>query len=503
MTSPTDRDPARPPSGSSAWGSPTPTGHDQGYDRQGYGQGYGQQGQGYGQDPAGHGGAQDPYGQGAQGYGTGGYGSGGYGSGSGAYGQDGTAQNGYPQGGYAYGDPYAVMTQPGQEHTAPRRERRRPGWLALGAGLVGSALAASALTAALVGGTDGTSAELNAGRSGAPSAAPVQPGAAATGTPDWQKVVSAVAPSVVAVSVRAAGGSGVGSGVVWDDEGHIITNNHVVAGAGDGAEISVTLDDGRQFAASIVGLDPATDLAIIKMENPPEGLKPAAFADSDAVVPGQAVMALGNPLGLAQTATTGIVSAVDRPVTTRQEGSADPFGGQGGETAVTNAIQTDAAINPGNSGGALLDSSGRVIGINSSIASLGSGSGGQAGSIGLGFAIPSNQAKLIGDQLVSRQDATHAWLGVSLAQQDATVTVDGAGRSGALVAEVTAGTPAAEAGLRAQDVITAVDGDGITGGESLIATIRERAVGSKVTLTVVRDGREQDVEATLQARPQD
>ena len=510
MTSP-DREPAHASTERSTWGSPTPSGsgdsgqqapgeggqpgshgsdqgqpygqsYGQGYD-QGYGQSYGQAyGQSYGHDQ----GYGQPYGQ--------------------SYGQDAGHGQSYGYGGegqdpYAQGDPYAstqVLPAP-----APRRERRRPGWLALGGGLVASAVAASALTAALVRGLDddGAPAQLAAERSGASTSAPVAPGTSDTTAPDWQAVVSAVAPSVVSVTVTSSSGAGEGSGVLWDDQGRIVTNNHVVGSAAAGGQITVTLADGREFAASIVGTDPATDLAIIKIDNPPSGLVPAVLADSDAVAAGQPVMALGNPLGLAQTATTGIVSAVDRPVTTTQEESSSPFGQQSTpETAVTNAIQTDAAVNPGNSGGALLDAEGRVIGINSSIASL-SSSGGQAGSIGLGFAIPSNLVKLIGDQLVADGTADHAWLGVSLSQQDATVTVDGAGRTGAQVEGVTAGTPAADAGLQPQDVVIAVDGDDINGGESLIATIREKAVGATVTLTVVRGGQEQDLEITLGARP--
>ncbi|NAZ83979.1 PDZ domain-containing protein [Kineococcus sp. R8] len=373
---------------------------------------------------------------------------------------------------------------------------------------VASAVAASALTASLVG-AFGTN-DGGTGTVASQTRVPVQ-GVSET-TTNWQSVVDAVSPSVVSVTVTSQAGEGEGSGIVYDTSGRIVTNNHVVAAAGAGATITVTLSDGREYGATVVGTDPATDLAVIQLQNGPSNLTPATFANSDDVVPGQSVMALGNPLGLAGSVTTGIVSAVNRPVLTQQEAPeqapSSPFGGgqspTTGETAATNAIQTDAAINPGNSGGALVDSSGRVIGINSSIASLGSSSSqAQSGSIGLGFAIPSNEVKLIADQLVKSGTAQHAWLGVSLAQQPATVTVDGAGRTGAQVADVTAGTPAASAGVRAGDVVTAVDGVPVTGFDSLTATIRGKAVGSEVALTVVRDGNAVTLNATLTARPAD
>ena len=182
--------------------------------------------------------------------------------------------------------------------------------------------------------------------------------------PSWTATSAAVSPSVVAIAVQAQGGSGQGSGVVIDREGHVLTNNHVVNGGGEGAEISVTLSDGRTYEATVAGTDPSTDLAVITLKNPPEDLEPIALGDSDALKVGDPVMAVGNPLGLAGTVTTGIVSALDRPVTT----SGDESTGGQSEPVVTNAIQTSAAINPGNSGGALVNASGQLVGINSSIA---------------------------------------------------------------------------------------------------------------------------------------
>ncbi|PRY12881.1 S1C family serine protease [Kineococcus rhizosphaerae] len=395
-----------------------------------------------------------------------------------------------------------------------RGPRRSPGWLGVAGIAVGCTVAASLLTAGLTG-AFGQSATTGTTSSSTGSASTQIQGVSET-TVNWQAVVSAVAPSVVSVTVTGQSGEAEGSGIVYDSSGYVVTNNHVVSGLGTGASIKVTLSDGREYAATIKGTDPATDLAVIQLTDPPGDLKAATFADSDDVVAGQAVMALGNPLGLSGSATTGIVSALNRPVVTQaedesQQQSQDPFGQFGGqqqqsaaETVATSAIQTDAAINPGNSGGALLDSSGKVIGINSSIASLSSASSSsQSGSIGLGFAIPSNEVKMIADQLIKTGTAQHALLGVSLSQQSATATVGDVTREGAQVAAVTDGGPAANAGVKAGDVITAVDGVNTDGADSLTATIRGKAVGSTVELTVVRGGAEQTLKATLTARAQD
>ncbi|MCI3925777.1 trypsin-like peptidase domain-containing protein [Paenibacillus sp. TRM 82003] len=444
------------------------------------------------------------------------------------------AQHGYPgshptqplRGGSPYGpspygpqgaqphDPWATPGGPtppgggdggsGGDGGGGRGPRRRPGWAGVAGVAVAGAVAASALTAGLLGafGQEAGTGTTVSARSGGT----IQ-GVSET-TVNWQAVADSVSPSVVAVGVSSAQGSGVGSGIVYDEQGHVVTNNHVVTGAGANAQIVVTLSDGRRYEATIVGTDPATDLAVLQLQDPPADLAPATFADSDEVVPGQAVMALGNPLGLAGSATTGIVSAVDRPVLTTAETEAqNPYGGPFGqqtttETVATNAIQTDAAINPGNSGGALLDSSGRVIGVNSSIATLSSSASAQSGSIGLGFAIPANEVGMIADQLVADGTADHAWLGVSLTQDDPAVTVGEVTRTGAQVAAVSEGTPAAQAGLRAGDVITAVDGEFTAGYEALTAAVREVAVGSEVELTVVRDGSEETLTATLTARPE-
>src|SRR5450631_4720321 len=238
--------------------------------------------------------------------------------------------------------------------------------------------------------------------SGPTSPAPVLRGNALA--PNWAAVASAVSPSVVAISVTGGQVSGQGSGVVFDTKGHILTNNHVVAAGGSGSKLSVTLNDKRTFEATIVGTDPISDLAVIKLTNAPGDLRAIALGDANAIKVGDQVMAVGNPLGLAGTVTTGIVSALNRPVSTsdqqQQQQQGDPTQQQqqtGGEPVVTNAIQTSAAINPGNSGGALVNANGQLIGINSAIASLGSsaGSSSQSGNIGIGFAIPVNEARSI------------------------------------------------------------------------------------------------------------
>lgn len=397
-----------------------------------------------------------------------------------------------------WGAPPAPPLPPAEPTSQPQpRPRRRPGWGALVLASLGAAVLASGATAGTVTLLDRDATPAAIEQQAAPPVASSADGV------DWTAVADAVSPSVVSIRVASSSGEGQGSGVVLDDQGHILTNNHVATGAGEGAQIQVVLSDGRVFGdVRVVGLDPATDLAVLQIVDPPSDLVPATLGDSDSVVAGQPVMAVGNPLGLSDSVTTGIVSAVNRPVSTAASESQpqDPFsGGQSAaEPVVTNAIQTDAAVNPGNSGGALVDASGAVIGIPSSIASTATGAGGQAGSIGLGFAIPVNEAKRIADELVADGTADHAGLGVRL--QDGSGTADGTTRQGAEVVDVTAGTPAADAGLRAGDVIVAVDDENVSGSESLTAQVRERAPGDEVTLHVVRGSELVQVEAVLGTR---
>jgi len=276
-----------------------------------------------------------------------------------------------------------------------------------------------------------------------------------------------------------------------------------VTGAGAGSQLSVTLNDKRTYDATVVGTDPSTDLAVIKLTNAPKDLKPIALGDANVLKVGDQVMAVGNPLGLAGTVTTGIVSALNRPVTTSDQQQSDPFGQQQStsEPVVTNAIQTSAAINPGNSGGALVNASGQLIGINSAIASLGSSgsSSSQSGNIGIGFAIPVNEARSIAEQLITSGKATHPYLGVS--SKDGVVADGSAKRAAAVLTNVASGTPADKAGLQVGDAIIAVDGDSIDGSLSLVAQVRERSVGDKVTLKIVRDGQSRKIDVTLVSKP--
>ncbi|MEY3278824.1 MAG: hypothetical protein RIR63_16 [Actinomycetota bacterium] len=281
-------------------------------------------------------------------------------------------------------------------------------------------------------------------------------------------IAARVLPSVVSIETMSKDGGGSGSGFVIDPNGYLLTNNHVVA---DAITIKVILNDGREYAAKILGRDESYDLAVLKIKT--TGLKALQFGDSSKVQVGDSVIAFGSPLGLSGTVTQGIISAKDRPVTAGDENSSTSF---------ISALQTDAAINPGNSGGPLVDATGAVIGVNSAIASLGSALGSQSGSIGLGFAIPINQARKTADQLIRDGKATYPVIGVS-------VDMNYSG-GGALIAEtssaILAGGPAAKAGLRPGDLITEIDGLKINSPEELIVEIRTHNVGDEVTITYLR-----------------
>ena len=247
---------------------------------------------------------------------------------------------------------------------------------------------------------------------------------------------------------------------------------------------------GEIIGARVIGSDVATDLAVLELDKAPQTLQPATFGNSDEVVVGDPVAAIGNPLGLSSTMTTGIVSALDRPVLAQ-----DPNNARATSPVVTNAIQVDASVNPGNSGGALFDGAGRVIGVTSSIATTSATSG----SVGLGFAIPANLAQRVVPQLIENGRAEHAYLGVSM--NDGTATADGVTRTGANVLRVESGTPAAEAGLRAGDVIVAMDDKAIGGADALTGYVRGHSTGDQVRLTFVRGGSQQQVDVTLTTRP--
>ena len=292
-------------------------------------------------------------------------------------------------------------------------------------------------------------------------------------------IAERVMPAVVSVEVRLGNNGATGSGVVIEGEnGYIVTNNHVVSGADGvaGAEIRAVFDDGSGSPARIVGRDPASDIAGLKVEKP--GLVTAQLGNSDDVVVGDPVVAIGSPLGLAGTVTSGIVSALDRPVRLSGEGS--------DTNAVISAVQTDAPINPGNSGGALVDATGALIGINTAIASVG------GGSVGLGFAIPIDTVRDISEQLIDDGEAVHATLGVN-----ARSVTDGT-RDGALVLNVEPGSPADVAGIEEEDVVIAVEGEPVGSSEELVVAIDAFDPGDTVTVEVVRGGGSREVEATLE-----
>ena len=389
---------------------------------------------------------------------------------------------------------YATSNVTGSENGSKRR--RGPGWFAL----VASVVVASLLGA---GGAVGAIKALDARDGGASQRSTAAPTAIATGSttqtvnstgqaPDWEAVSAAVSNAVVSIAVATDKGNALGSGVIFDKEGHIITNNHVVAGA---SQIQVTLADGRVYDAETTGTDPATDLAVIQLKDAPDNLTVAQLGDSDKLATGQDVMAIGNPLGLSSTVTTGIISALNRPVVNSQNED-----GSGDSAVYTNAIQIDAAINPGNSGGPLFDEKGRVIGITSSIATMGRSGGGEggSGSIGIGFAIPVKLADKVAKQLIKSGAATHAYLGVTLDTDGA--TADGEKRAGAKITSVESGSPADKAGLKTNDVVVAIDGKTTAQGSALTGYVRQYSANDKVKLTVIRNSKKQDIDVTLAER---
>ncbi|MEU6978373.1 trypsin-like peptidase domain-containing protein [Streptomyces sp. NPDC046371] len=312
-------------------------------------------------------------------------------------------------------------------------------------------------------------------------------------------VAAKALPSVVTIQAKSGGTDGeggTGTGFVYDKEGHIVTNNHVVASAADGGTLSVTFSNGKTYDAEVVGRAEGYDVAVIKLKNAPSNLAPLALGDSDRVAVGDSTIAIGAPFGLSNTVTTGIISAKNRPVA-----SGD---GSSGKNSYMSALQTDASINPGNSGGPLLDASGAVIGINSAIQSAGSGYGqSQAGSIGLGFAIPVNQAKNVAEQLIKTGKPVYPVIGATVNMQDKGegATIAQQGTSG--TPSVTPNGPAAKAGLKAGDVITAFGDHAIDSGPTLISEIWTHKPGDSVKITYERAGKTATATVTLGERTGD
>ncbi len=364
----------------------------------------------------------------------------------------------------------------------------RPQGRVRGKGLAASVVAASLLVggAAGVGGAALWSSTHDSSVASSPiitqnggSAVP----AAATGS--IEKVAQNVLPSVVKINVSGSTGSGSGSGIILSADGKILTNNHVAALAGKGGTISIDFNDGSHAPAKILGTDPLTDTAVVQAQGV-SGLTPATIGHSSSLQVGQGVVAIGSPFGLDATVTSGIVSALNRPVNVGQVSQ--------GNVTVYPAIQTDAAINPGNSGGPLVNLSGEVVGIDSAIqTATNTTSQGEPGSIGLGFAIPIDEVLPIVQQMINGETPTHARLGIGVDN----ATSGAQATTGAKVAQVENGSAGANAGLKAGDVITKVDDHLITSSDSLIAIIRSYRPGDQVSVTYTRGGSTHTVTATL------
>lgn len=418
--------------------------------------------------------------------------------------------------GYPASNAYHSVLPPAvTAHKAPRKK--------VGMGM----FAASVLAAALIGAgaAGGTFALLNTNQSSAISSTGQQAAPIVVNNSNSVNAVTAAAakamPSVVTISATSGSSGGTGSGIILDTAGNILTNTHVVTldGAAAHATISVQTSDGKVYAATIVGTDPLSDLAIVKIDAP--NLVPAALGDSNKINVGDSVIAIGSPLGLNATVTEGIVSTLNRTIevassavpqtpsdssqTPNNGGNGfqfSPPGGSSGSSTATgtvylNVIQTDAAINPGNSGGALVNSQGQVIGVNVAIASTGSSSSSsQSGNIGVGFSIPIDHAKAVADQIIATGSATHGQLGVSV---QATAPSDGstAFSVGATVANVTANSAAAKAGLQKGDIITMVGNRVISDPSDLTAAVREQSGGATVKVSFTRGGKAQAVDVTL------
>ncbi|WP_035109951.1 S1C family serine protease [Corynebacterium efficiens] len=366
----------------------------------------------------------------------------------------------------------------GMDTTQPERKQKKTVGLgtALALMVVGSVATGSIVGVASTqfGDDTGGSGVINAlDQPSAQRSVSAEPGSA-------EQVADQVLPSVVSIQALTRNSASEGSGSIISSDGFVMTNNHVVAGVEQNGVLQVTMSDGSSYEADFIAGDVSTDIAVIKIRNATD-LPMINFGDSDSLAVGQEVLAVGSPLGLSSTVTSGIVSALNRPVRAS---------GDGGESSLIDAIQTDAAINPGNSGGPLVDMEGNLIGMNSVIASISSGTD-TGGSIGLGFAIPANFAKRVATQLIETGVATQPMIGVTLA--------NGANVSGALIASVQDGGPGAAAGLKPGDVVTMLNDRVIDSADALIAAVRSQDFGETVTLTVTAQDTSQtrQVEVTL------
>ncbi|MFJ3537400.1 S1C family serine protease [Streptomyces sp. NPDC090109] len=377
---------------------------------------------------------------------------------------------------------------------APAAPRRRTG------GLVAAVLVAALVAGGIGGGIGYWAAERGDDAIGSTTVSSGDSPASFKRDPGTVAAVAAKAlPSVGTIQAKSGGSQGeggTGTGFVYDQEGHIVTNNHVVASAADGGTLSVTFSDGKSYDAEVVGRAEGYDVAVLKLTNAPKGLKPLPLGDSDKVAVGDSTIAIGAPFGLSNTVTTGIISAKNRPVA-----SGD---GSGGSNSYMSALQTDASINPGNSGGPLLDASGAVIGINSAIQSTSGGFGqSQAGSIGLGFAIPVNQAKNVAQQLIKSGKPVYPVIGATVNMNDKGEGAEIAARGTGGTPSVTPNGPAAKAGLKPGDVITGFGGHQIDSGPTLISEIWTHKPGDSVEITYERDGKSATTTVVLGERTGD
>ncbi|GAA3257990.1 S1C family serine protease [Streptomyces labedae] len=404
-----------------------------------------------------------------------------------AYGGDGGAGHGGAGQGWGGG---GWGADEGAEHQQPEPKNGRGR-----GGLVAAVLAAALVAGGLGGGLGYTLARENDSGGSTTVSAGTTGGNVKRDPGTVAAVAAAALPSTVTIEAASSSGEGgTGTGFVFDKQGHIVTNNHVVADAVDGGNLSATFPDGKKYEAEVVGNAQGYDVAVIKLKNAPSDLKPLTLGNSDDVAVGDSTIAIGAPFGLSNTVTTGIISAKNRPVA-----SSD---GSGDKASYMSALQTDASINPGNSGGPLLDAQGNVIGINSAIQSTSNGGfgTGQAGSIGLGFAIPINQAKYVAQELIKNGKPVYAKIGASVSLEATTngakITEQGVGGT----EPVDPGGPADEAGLKPGDVITKLDDRVIDSGPTLIGEIWTHKPGDEVTITYERGGKERTTELTLGSR---
>ncbi|MFE0809857.1 trypsin-like peptidase domain-containing protein [Streptomyces sp. NPDC058848] len=405
-----------------------------------------------------------------------------YGGGGGdGHGGEGHGSGGYGGGGYGGGG-WGASYQP----PAPRAGRGR-------GGLVAGLLVAALVAGGLGGGLGYTLAKNNDGSGSTTVSASDTGGSVKRDAGTVAGVAAEALPSTVTIQAEGTNGEGgTGTGFVFDKQGHIVTNNHVVAEAVDGGKLSATFPNGKKYEAQVVGHAQGYDVAVIKLENAPSDLKPLPLGNSDKVAVGDSTIAIGAPFGLSNTVTTGIISAKNRPV-------ASSDGSGSSKASYMSALQTDASINPGNSGGPLLDAQGNVIGINSAIQSTSNGGfgTGQAGSIGLGFAIPVNQAEFVAKQLIRTGKPVYAKIGASVSLEETTngakLTEQGVNGS----EPVEPGGPADDAGLKPGDVITKLGDRVIDSGPTLIGEIWTHKPGDEVTVTYERGGKERTTELTL------